>query len=174
MALSLKYLSPDERDEWRRMLDAALNGTRQADNAAVDRAMAMLDQADRSGSPWPDLIREQAVRAMLRSELKAYAKAEAATVVTVNGRALVKSQRRGVRVASADGSLVHQQKLFMDMSWDELGTWIATTESQVRGLLDNREMARKLLDLQRMVPRSTGPADAAGQLGTTVEAVLAA
>ena len=173
MALSTNYLSPDERDAWRALLDDALNGSRQADPAAVGRAMAALDQADRAGAEWPTLIRAQAVRTVLQAELKRYAKAEAMTAVTYNGTPLVRTARRGVRQQAADGSTTYEQKLLWDMDWPEVDTWAASNESQIHGLLANRDIARKLQDLRRMAPRSTGPADAASQLGTTVEAVLA-
>lgn len=174
MAMSLKYLSPDERDGWHELLNAALNGSRQADTAAIDRAMAMLDQADRAGQPWPDLVREQIVRDGLRAALKAYAKAEAATVVVYNGSPIIRTARRGVRSRDAAGVVAYEQKLLWEMDWAEVGAWADANEAQIRGLLATRDMARKLKDLHRMAPRSTGPADAAAQLGTTVEKVLAA
>lgn len=174
MALSLKYLSEEERTEWRDLLNHALNGSRQANAAAIDRAVAAIQQADRAGRAWPDLLREQMVRDGLRSALKAFAKAESETTVNYNGTPLIKAARRGVRVTAADGSTSFVQKLLWDMTWQEIGAWSDSNEAQIRGLLSNRDMARKLEDLHRMVPRSTGPLDAAAQLGTTVEEVLAA
>lgn len=173
-SVSLKGMSPDDRDEWEDLLEAALNGSRRADQAAVDRAVKALVAAERAGRNWPAMLKERMVRDSLRRALLGHAKAEAMVLVDYRGRAVAKTSRRGVLTRLPDGSREYQQKLWEHMSWDEFSAWSEMNESQISGLLVTRTAAKKLAALRTLAPESTGPGDAARQLGTSIEAVLSA
>ena len=165
-----KYLSPDERKAWADLLDRALNGSRRADAAAVDRAMAALRDCD---EPWAAVVRERMLHEGTRRALVTCAKSEAMVLVAHNGQVLAKTSRRGVVTVAADGRSEHQQMLWQEMSWEQFETWHRLNESQIGGLLANRTASRKLAALRDLVPDSIGPGDAASKLGTSLDAVLA-
>jgi hypothetical protein len=169
-----KYLSPEERAEYAQAIDDALNGSQQADVAAIDRLEDYMAQADRAGRQWPGLIYRQLIREGLRGVLKSRAKARSRILVDFRGQLVGKDARRGVLVTGADGREVWQQKLFDQMTWDEFDQWERRNDEQITALEINRVMAQKIRALQMLVPDSSGPADACARLGTTLEDVLAA
>lgn len=174
MAVALKYLSPEERDEWAELLDASLNGQRQADWQAVGRLEAALVQADQAGRAWPDLVRRQWAREGMRIALKERLRSAATVQVGYDGRIVTKPARRGVVVEREDGSSGWQQVLFEDMTWEELAQARDLNREQIRALTINDVVTSKLLALHALAPTSKGPRDACQQLGTSIEAVLSA
>lgn len=173
MPAHTKYMDPDERAEWAEMLDESLNGSRQADQPAIDRLEAMLAQAERAGRVWPGVLQRQWLREGCRTALKDHAKAQARVEVAYNGRVVTKSARRGVRVIGPDGTHQWQQKLFASMTWDEFDESRKLNLEQIESLRINEVAAQRIAALRVLVPDSTGPQDAADRLGTSLEAVLA-
>lgn len=172
--MSIKYLSPEEREEYAALLDDALNGSRQADMAAIDRMERMVAQADRAGREWPALLYRQWYREGMRAALKEHAKAQSRALVSYQGRLVSKDTRRGVLRETDSGQRAFQQVLFDDMSWSEFDEWRSRNADQIAALEINEVMAQKLDALRVLAPKSTGIGDACALLGTTVEAVLAA
>lgn len=173
MSVSLKGLPPEDRDEWEELVEAALNGSRRADQAAVDRAAKALLRAEGQGRNWPAILKERMVRDALRSALLSRAKAQAMVLVDYHGRPVAKTSRRGVLTRLPDGTREYQQEIWEHMTWDQFSAWSEMNESQISGLLVNRAAASKLAALRALAPQSTGPGDAARLLGTSLEVVLA-
>lgn len=173
MSVPLKYLSPEERDEWKAALNDALDKSGQADLGAVDHLEEFVAQADRAGRNWPDVIRRHWHREGMRLALKVHLRSRRTVQVAYNGQIVSKPATRGVRVALEDGSLVWQQKLFESMTWEQLAQARSLNSEQIDSLTINEVLASKLSALKVLVPDSTGPKDACDQLGTTIEAVLA-
>jgi hypothetical protein len=172
--MTTKYLSPEEREEYASLLDDALNGSRQADVAAVDRMEQMLAQADRIGREWPALLYRYWQREGMRNALKAHAKAQSRALVAHDGRLVSKDTRRGVLRETEDGRQSWQQVLFIDMTWDEFDQFRRRNADDIAALEINEVMAQKIDALRVLAPDSTGIGDACEQIGTTLEAVLAA
>jgi hypothetical protein len=174
MSVPLKYLSPEERREWECGLDDALDESGQADLASVDRLEGFIAEADRAGREWPDIIRRQWQREGMRLALKSRLKSRETVEVAYNGQVVTKPASRGVRVVLEDGAMVWQQRLFESMTWEELTQAQLLNREQINSLRINDAIAAKLIALQTLAPDSTGPKDACDQLGTTIDAVLAA
>jgi hypothetical protein len=94
-------------------------------------------------------------------------------VVSHDGRILTKSRVIGVRRSGPDGTEHHQQLLFDYCTWDELGTKRKEYIAAMRGYGDDIAVIDRLLALRELAPESTTPAEAAKELGTTVDAWLA-
>jgi hypothetical protein len=172
MALDRSALSPEERVELDSLLSSALNGSRNADPAAVDRAEAALVSAEQSGREWPSIVMRQAMRAQLQVELKSIAKDESMAMVDYQGRLIAKTLRRGVKRRNSDGSMSWQQALINEMSWPEFVNWIDMNAAQIEGLRVNQAMADQLLPLREKFPDSVGPGDACSRLGVSIEDYL--
>jgi hypothetical protein len=173
--MSIKQLSPEERGEYAEMLDSALNGSRQADQPAIDRMESFMAQADRTGRDWPSLLYRYWQREGIRSALKAHAKSQSRALVAYNGNLITKDTRRGVtRWNPTAGREVWQQVLFEDMTWEELDQYRKRNAEQIESLRINEVMAVKLDALRVLAPESVGVKDACEQLGTSIETVLSA
>lgn len=173
MAINRAALSPDERAEYDALMSEALNGSRSADVAAVDRAEAALVSAEQAGRDWPSIIMRMAMREQLRVELKSIAKRESMVSVDYHGRIVAKTSRRGVSGRDDAGERYHQQKLIEDMTWQEFGEWVALNDAQIKGLEVNRHMALKLQTLRTSYPDSATVGDALAAAGVTLAEFMA-
>lgn len=170
-----QFMDPEERAEWALMLDESLNGSRQADQAAIDRLEVAMESAAASGRLWPQIVERQWLREGMRLTLQAYTKEQDTVLVGWQGRQVSKSARRGVRVVDEQtGRTSWQQKLFEQMTWEQFDGWRENNQTQIESLQINEVMASKIAALRVLAPESTGPQDAAEQIGTTLEAVLSA
>jgi hypothetical protein len=167
MTVSLKALSPEEREQWADILDAALGDSRRVTPEAVAEAAEAL-----AAAPWGGILQWQMVQDAVRVAMLAHAKAQARVMVAHNGRLVGKTSLRGVVTAAEDGRFEQQQMLWEEMTWPEFDTWRRMNAAQIEGLKINETAAAKLAALRDRAPGSTGPGDAAKQLGTTVAAVV--
>jgi hypothetical protein len=167
MTVSLKALSPEERDQWADILDAALGDSRRVTPEAVAEAAEAL-----AAAPWGGILQWQMIQDAVRVALLAHAKAQARVMVGHNGRLVGKTSLRGVVTTTDDGRTEHQQVLWEEMTWAEFDRWRVMNAGQIEGLKINETAAAKLAALRDRAPGSTGPGDAAKQLGTTVAAVV--
>ena len=157
------------RAAWHELLSAALNGSRDVNDAAVARAEVALTRYE-----YERAVVRSYTRAGLRRDLNNISKAESVALVAHNGSHVAKTTRLGTRRRRDDGTYESQQVLIHDMTWEELGNWLLMIETQIGALLVNQAMAKKLLILREEYPESIGPKDACVAKGTTIEEYLAA
>lgn len=174
MAINWKRLGVEARSEFEAILSESLNGSRQPNVEAVERALDAVNAADRAGRIWPEEIRNQAMRSFLRNELKRVAKSENTVGVSWNNTIVHKTARRGVLVEQPDGSFQQQQMLWQDMTWEQFEAWSTMNDTQIVGLEINRAAAEKIRTLHQRFPESQTVGEALASQGMTLDEFLAA
>ncbi|MBV1869254.1 MAG: hypothetical protein KUG69_15330 [Marinosulfonomonas sp.] len=170
----MKNLTTDEHAEWVALLDTANARKADTQSARAYSVIDLLEDAEQAQRKWaPTALRELAADGA-RSALKKRTKERSRVFVPVGTSVAHRSMRVGVRSQQADGSDVHQQKLFEEMTWAELDDHVQMLEQQLRSLGVTLAVDRKLIKLRGRYPDSVGPRDACAELGLSVEEFLAA
>lgn len=136
------------------------------------RLHELLLDAEQAGRLWARVVLHEDVIHGHQARAKAWLKKQSVVNMAWNGKVVGVTTRVGVRKRSLNG-IEFAQKLFDQMTWEELADHIETITTQTSALLVNKAAADRLMDLRDLCPSSVGPADAASQLGTTVDAWLA-
>jgi hypothetical protein len=152
-----------------RLLMLAMRSSDKPSVVTAERAVELIERAERYGVKWPRAARRHALRMMCFEKQKQKAKEESIVLVTHDGHVVAKATRVGHKARKPSGSLEWQQVLIHELSWSELREWVARIATQIDSLQANLSMAARLFEMREMVPDSAGPGDAALQLGTTVQ-----
>lgn len=162
------------RDELHAIYDEVLDDPELA--TMPDRArsvLAKMADATQAHRPWVDVLRHDLLVAGLSRQLRQRRDSRATVLVATTKGAVTRKANRGVRRVTDDGAVAYQQRLIHEMTWDEVAQVIEALGAQLQALSESRQMMRKLDRLRELAPGAAGPAEAAAQLGTTVDDFLA-
>lgn len=169
-------MDEDERAEYEATMREAggdpSNGGKNAAEAAARLHQLLLD-AEQAQRRWASRVLDDDVLEGHVKRLKEWWKKQAVVLVSYKGSIIGKTTRVGARKRDEDGREMWQQTLFHSMTWNQVIDWLEMVERQLGGLLVNKAMGRRLLQLRDACPDSIGPADAAERLGVSVEDWLA-
>lgn len=175
--MKTKYLSPDERPEHDALMLQAGYDPHTGKAYPTWQIKENLDQLTRdavqAGRRSFEYIREDATRDGLLAHWNAWNRERNSIRARVNNQEVRASGSRGTVQRDDDGRAVHQRLTWIQMSWEEVLEQGQGAATRIAAEQITRSIVAKLTELRDRVPDSTGPADAAERMGTTVEAWLA-
>lgn len=169
----MKHLTIDERAEWNALMDAA-NAAGSSSGERGEEVVRLLADATQARRPWAEHVRGSLLLEAATKHAKRRFKVANTTLVSVGTAERLRSMAGGVKVKATNGRVVDQQKLFVDMTWNELESHVDMLKRQLRELGITVAADRKLLKLRDQYPSSSGPGDACRLAGISIEEVLAA
>ena len=163
-----------DRDELNALLDEVLDDDTLTTMPERARAvLAMLRDARQAHRPWVAAFLDDVLVRGIASALRARRDSRSTILVaTTKGRVRTRKANRGVRVDGPDGSIVWQQRLIHEMTWEEVEQIAADLGRQIQNLSDSRQMMRRIAELRATYPTAATPSAACEAAGTTLDAYL--
>jgi hypothetical protein len=165
--------SPEEREEFEALCEEAWTSS-DSTRARTEEFLRLLHDAEQGRRLFAKDTLREAEGIGAASILKRWNKRTNRVAVSYDGKVLSKPRTIGTTRADAAGNRYAVQTLFDYMTFEEIETKVREYLRQVSAYRENIYIGTRLLELRDMAPDARTPAEACKQIGTTVDAFLAA
>lgn len=166
----MKFMSTEELTVYNDLLDSinAMSGLTTGEKGTL--LIDALAEHEQAHDQWAAMTMEKFATDAAARALTNRKKSLSRTSVAFNDGVALRSTSIGVRTPVG----TYQQKLLIDVTWDELEDHMLMLMKQMQSLSFSVGLDRKVLRLHDQFPNSTGPADACKQLGVSVDEFIGA
>lgn len=163
----------EAREEWETARrEAWQSSDRQSERN--DRYLEILHDGVQAHRRWAREALAEAERTGAAAQLKTWHKQQRTVALSYDGEVITKSRTVGVKRTDEDGESYDTQTLFDFTTWEELDRKRADILRVVRAYNSTVAMIDRLLALHDVVPGANNPAEAAAEMGTSLDEWLEA
>lgn len=168
MSINRSAWSPEECNEYDDLLAQVVASTTNT-TRRLDLMEELLEDAVQAHRPWAVEVERAARRHGFAGEIKRYQDRNRVLVAADSGRVLNAPRVQGTVARRDDGEVYHQRALIELWTWEQIANKRAEAIRAQRLYGDKVAHYDKLLALRDLCPDSSSPADAAKQLGISLD-----